>query len=511
MNAFLQDVRYGVRMLLKNPGFTIIAVLTLALGIGANTAIFTVVNGVLLRPLPFRDPSRVVLVIERNSQFASITSTSYLNYKDWRYQSRSFESLEATIFTNLTLTGTGEPERLTARRVTAGLLSLLGVVPVAGRTFLPQEDRAGGPPVAMISYALWQRRFGGSPNWLGKTIVLDSQPHTLIGVLPPGFQLLQPAEVFVPFEPWAKTLPDDRDWHPGILPVARLKPGVSVAQARAEMKTITARLEKQYPEADTGVSADVVHLQDQVILNVRSALLVLLAAVGFILLIACVNVANLLLARATSRAKEIAIRTALGASRARVVRQLLTESVIVALLGGVLGLLLANAALGSLLRLAVGSIPNPGAIHIDPYVLVFAAGAALLTGILFGLIPAFRVTQLDLREALNESGRGSSGGTASHRLRAALVVTEIGLAMLLLVGAGLLLRSFERMQSTVAGFQTDHLLAADVPLSETAYPKPEQRFQFFDRFLDRTRALPGVRSAGAASFLPMSGTAWPIQ
>ena len=245
MDSFLNDLKYGVRMLLKNPGFMIIAVLTLALGIGANTAIFTVVNGVLLRPLPYRDPSRIVLVIERNSQFPSIT-TSYLNYKDWRAQSSSFDSLEATLFTNLTLTGSGEPVRLTARRVTAGLLPLLGVVPAAGRIFLPEEDRVGGAPVAMVSYALWQRRFGGSRDWLGKTIVLDSQPHTLIGVLP-TFQLLQSADVFVPFEPWAKTLPDDRDWHPGILPIARLKPGVPLEQARTEMKTITARLEKQYP------------------------------------------------------------------------------------------------------------------------------------------------------------------------------------------------------------------------------------------------------------------------
>jgi putative ABC transport system permease protein len=511
VDSFLHDLKYGVRMLLKNPGFMIIAVLTLALGIGANTAIFTVVNGVLLRPLPYRDPSRVVLVIERNAQFPSITTTSYLNYKDWRDQSSSFDSLEATLFTNLTLTGTGEPVRLTARRVTAGLLPLLGVVPAAGRIFLPEEDRASGAPVAMVSYALWQRRFGGSLDCLGKTIVLDSQPHTLIGVLPPAFQLLQSADVFVPFEPWAKTLPDDRDWHPGILPIARLKPGVPLERARTEMKTITARLEKQYPIEDTGVSADVVHLQDQVVLNVRSALLVLLVAVGFILLIACVNVANLLLARAASRAKEIAIRTALGASRVRLVRQLLTESVIVALLGGALGLLVANAALGPLLKLAVGSIPNPGAIRIDPYVLVFTAGAALLTGILFGLVPALRTSQPDLRETLNEGGRGSSRGGASNRLRSVLVVTEIALAMLLLVGAGLLLRSFERMQATIAGFQTDHLLAADVPLSQNSYPKPEQRFQFFDRLLERSRALPGVRSAGAASWLPMSGTAWLIR
>ena len=491
-------------MLLKNPGFTAIAVLTLALGIGANTAIFTVVNGVLLRPLAFRDPSRIMLVVERNTMFPTIT-TSYQNYKDWRDQSRSFDSLEASCFTNLTLTGTGEPERFKARYVTAGLFPLLGTTPIVGRSFLPEEDRAGGPPVAMISYSLWQRRFGGSADWLGKPITLDAQPYTLIGVLPPSFQFLLAADIYVPFEPWAKTLPDDRDWHPGIIPTARLKQGTSIEQARAEMKTITARLAKQYPEADAAVSADVVHLQDQMVQNVRPALIVLLCAVGFILLIACANVANLLLSRAASRSKEIAIRTALGASRIRVIRQLLTESVVIALLGGALGLFLANLSLAPLLRLAASSVPDVGVVHIDRWVLFFTISASLLTGILFGLVPAFRTARQDLRETLNESGRGSTGAAASHRLRSALVVSEIALAMLLLVGAGLLLRSFERMQSVAPGFQPDHLLAADIPLSQTEYPQPEQRFQFFDRLLERVRTLPGVRSAGASSFLPMNG------
>lgn len=503
MHSFLQDVKYGVRTLLKNPGFTIVAVLTLALGIGANTAIFTVVNGVLLRPLAFRHPSRVVLVIEQ-SPYPTIT-TSYENYQDWRDQSHSFESMQATLFTNLTLTGLGEPERLSARRMTAGLVPLLGVTPVAGRSFLPEEDRAGGPPVAMISYALWQRRFGGQLDSIGKTITLDSQPYTLIGVLPPRFQLMQPADVFVPFEPWAKTLPDDRNWHPGIIPVARLKPDATLEQARAEMKTITARLEKQYPDYNTGISASVVHLQDQIVQNVRPALIVLLCAVAFIFLIACVNVANLLLARAASRSREIAVRTALGASRSRLVNQLLTESLLIALVGGGLGLLVAHAALGPLLRLSAGIVPNLDSITLDRWVLGFTFAASIVTGVLFGLVPALRASKFDLRETLNEGGRGSTVGTASHRLRALLVVTEIALAMLLLVGAGLLLRSFDRMQRTQPGFEPDHLLVADVPLSPAAYSKPQQRFAFFDLLLDRVRALPGVRGAGAATFLPMSG------
>ena len=505
MHTLWRDLRYGLRVLTKNAGFAAVAIVTLGLGIGANTAIFTVVNGVLLRPLPFSDPSRIVLVLEQNTHFPGIISTSYENYKDWRDQSHSFESMQASCAANLTLTGAGEPERLTARRMTAGIFPLLGVTPVAGRTFLAEEDRAGGPPVALISYALWQRRFGGSRDWIGKTIALDSEPYTLVGVLPPGFLFLQPADVFVPFEPWAKTLPDDRDWHPGIIPIARLKQGVAVDQARAEMKTIARRLEKQYPLYDTGVSADVFRLQDRMVQNVRPGLIVLLCSVGFILLIACANVANLLLARAASRSKEIAIRTALGAGRARLVRQLLTESVLIGVAGGALGLLLANASLGPLLNLAAKSVPNIGLIHIDYQVLVFAAAASILTGVFFGLIPALRTSKLDLRETLNESARGSMGGRAGHRLRSILVVSEIALAMVLLVGAGLLLRSFERMQAVSSGFRTDHLLAADIPLSPAAYQKREQKFEFFDRLLARVRVLPGVRSSGAGSFLPMSG------
>jgi putative ABC transport system permease protein len=497
------DLRYAFRMLMKSPGFTVVAVLTLALGIGANTSMFSVINAVLLRPLPFRDPARLVLVTE-HSKFPILT-TSYQNYVDWRDQSRSFDAMEATRATNMTLTGAGEPERLNARMATAGLFPLLGVEAVAGRTFLKEEDRASGHPVALVSHGLWQRRFGGSLDLVGKTIDLNAQPYTVVGILPPGFQIMQPADVFVPFEPWAKTLPDDRSWHPGILPVARLKHDVTIEQARTEMQTIARRLEQQYPVYDTGVSSDVIGLQEQMVQNSRPALLVLLSAVGFVLLIACVNVANLLLARATSRGKEVAIRTALGASVGRVVRQLLTESVVLALAGGGLGLLLAWATIGPLLKLSAGSVPSVGFVGIDSWVLVFTAGVSVLTGILFGLVPALRTTQLNLRESLSEGGRGSSAGAGHHRLRALLVVSEIALAMLLLVGAGLLLRSFQRLQEVSAGFPPDHLLVADLPLSPTTYAKPDQRFQFFDRLVERARALPGVRSVGAASFLPVSG------
>lgn len=498
-----QDLRYAFRLLAKSPGFTVLAVITLGLGIGANTAIFTVVNAVLLRPLEFRDPSRLVIAAEK-SNFPTI-STSYQNYVDWRDQSHSFESLEATRGATITLTGDGEPERLNVRMATAPIFPLLGVNAVLGRTFLAEEDRAGGAPVVLLSHGLWQRRFGSSRGVIGKAVTLDSQPYTVVGVLPSGFELLQPADVFLPFTPWAKSLPDDRNWHPGIIVIGRLKEGVSREQARTEMVAITKRLEEQYPLYNTGTSADVVGLQEQLVKNVRPALLLLLGAVAAVLLIACVNIANLLLARAASRGREVAIRTSLGASRWRVTRQLLTESILLSLGGGIFGLLLANAALGPLLKLSATTLPAVFTVGLDRWVLVFTLGVSLLTGLLFGIVPALRTAKLDLRETLNEGSRGSTAGPGQHRIRGALVATEIALAMLLLVGAGLLLRSFSRLQDVPPGFQADHLFVADIPLSQTAYAKPEQRYEFFDRLVERARSLPGVRSAGAASFLPVSG------
>jgi len=503
MATLLQDLRYAFRLLAKSPSFTLIAVLTLALGIGANTAIFTVVNAVLLRPLAFRDPSRVVLVAEKTSY--PTVSTSYENYIDWRGQSHSFESLEATRGTAITLTGTGEPERLNARMATAPLFSLLGVNAILGRTFLAEEDRAGGAPVVILSYGLWQRHFGAARDILGKSITLDSQPYTVVGVLPGGFELLQPADVFLPFTPWAKTLPDDRNWHPGIFVIGRLKDGITREQARTEMVGITKRLEQQYPIYNTGKSADVVGLQEQLVQNVRPALLLLLGAVGAVLLIACVNVANLLLARAAARGREVAIRTSMGASRWRVTRQLITESLLLSLAGGTLGLLFAWASLGPLLKLSSTSVPAVLTVGLDRWVLFFTLVVSFVTGLVFGIVPAVRTAKLDLRETLNEGSRGSTTGPGQHRIRGVLVAVEIAMAMLLLVGAGLLLRSFSRLQEVPPGFQADHLLVADLPLSLTAYSKPQQRFEFFDRLVARAKSLPGVRSAGAASFLPVSG------
>ena len=503
MATLLQDLRYAFRLLAKSPSFTLIAVLTLALGIGANTAIFTVVNAVLLRPLGFRDPSRVVLVAEKTSY--PTVSTSYENYIDWRGQSHSFESLEATRGTAITLTGTGEPERLNARMATAPLFSLLGVNAILGRTFLAEEDRAGGAPVVILSYGLWQRHFGAARDILGKSITLDSQPYTVVGVLPGGFELLQPADVFLPFTPWAKTLPDDRNWHPGIFVIGRLKDGITREQTRTEMVGITKRLEQQYPIYNTGKSADVVGLQEQLVQNVRPALLLLLGAVGAVLLIACVNVANLLLARAAARGREVAIRTSMGASRWRVTRQLITESLLLSLAGGTLGLLFAWASLGPLLKLSSTSVPAVLTVGLDRWVLFFTLVVSFVTGLVFGIVPAVRTAKLDLRETLNEGSRGSTTGIGQHRIRGVLVAAEIAMAMLLLVGAGLLLRSFSRLQEVPPGFQADHLLVADLPLSLTAYSKPQQRFEFFDRLVARAKSLPGVRSAGAASFLPVSG------
>lgn len=505
MFTLAQNFKYALRRLKNNPGFTIVAVLTLALGIGANSAMFSIVNAVMLRPLPYRDPQRLVLLAEHWPQFPRL-SLSYLNFKDWRDQSHSFEAVGAVRNNVITMTGIPEAERLPTQNVTANLFDLLGVNPELGRAFSDSEDKPGGPPVALISHSLWERHFSSSRDVIGKTITLDNQNYSIIGVVPSGFEILQQTpDVILPFEPWARTLPDDRSWHPGILPIARLKPGVSLEQVRSEMTVIARQLEQQYPETNTNVSALVDPMLEQVVQNVHTALWVLIGAVGLVLLIACANVANLLLVRATGRRREMAVCMALGAQRFDIIRQLLAESMLVAVAGAALGLALSWVAVPLFTRLAGSSLPRSNSVSIDLSVLGFTALIALVTGILFGLAPARHSWSIDLREALNESNRGGAVRSVL-RTRAALVISEIAFAMLLLVGAGLLFKSFERLSNVSPGFSTDHILVANIVRSPTAYTDRNVRLGFFDRLFEQVGALPGVRSVGAVSFLPVTGT-----
>jgi putative ABC transport system permease protein len=501
----VRDLRYAVRVLLARPGFAAVALLTLALGIGANTAIFTVVNAVLLKPLPYDEPGRLVLLLERTTQFPTVT-TSWPNYVDWRDQSRSYESVAATRPLTMTFTGQGEPDRIPARMITASFLPTLRVSPALGRGFTADDDKAGAAGVVLLSDALWRRRFGGAADAIGGSITLDNQPYTIVGVLPPGYRFLQPADVLLPIGPWAATLRmDDRTWHPGIFPIARLKAGVDLARAQAELDVISQRLQQQYPEGNHGVSVEAKPLHDFAVQNVRQSLLVLVAAVGFVLLIACANVANLLLARAVGRQKEIAIRTALGASRLRVAMQLLVESVVLALSGGALGLLLAVWAVPLLAALAGANTPGAGAIGIDPAALMFTIAVSLATGFVFGIAPALQTTRVDVSAAINEGGRGAAAGAGHHRLRSLLVVAEMALATILLVGAGLLTRSLLRLQDVSPGFNPAGVLVADAPLSPVKYATGAQRNAMVDRLRDRLRALPSVTFAEVATAPPFSG------
>src|SRR4051812_7144800 len=443
--------------------------------------------------------------MERASQFPTIT-TSWPNYVDWRDQSRSFESIAATRPLTMTLTGDGEPDRVPARMASASLLPTLGILPAIGRGITEDDDKPGAAGVVLLSDALWHRRFGGSADAVGRSITLDNQPYTIVGVLPPRFQVLQPADVLVPIGPWAVTLNmDDRTWHPGIFPIARLKPGVDLVQAQAELDVISDRLARQYPEGNHGVSVEARPLHDYAVQNVRQSLLVLVGAVAFVLLIACANVANLLLARAVGRQKEIAIRTAIGASRARIAVQLLVESIVLAVGGGLAGLLLAFWAVPLLAALAGANPPDAGAIAIDPAALLFTLAISLATGFVFGVAPAFQTTRVDVSAAINEGGRGTAAGAGHHRMRSLLVVTEMALATMLLVGAGLLTRSLVRLQDVSPGFNPAGVLLAEAPLSPVKYESAPQRNALVDRLRDRVRALPGVTLAEVATAPPFSG------
>ena len=505
MANFWQDFRYAYRTLTGNPGFAIVTILSLALGIGANTAIFSVINAVMLRPLPFRAPDQLCMITEQLPSIPAV-GPSYENFQDFRDRAKSFSAMAATRITTLTLTGAGEPERLPAQMTSAAMFPLLGASARLGRVFAPEEDKAGGAQVVVLGYGFWLRHFAGAEDALGKSMTLDNKSYTIIGVLPADFQLLVPADVYVAFEPWARTLPDDRNWHPGITAVGRLREDTTLAAARSEMKTIAANLAQEYPTYDTDMGADVTPMRDRLVANVRPALLVMLAAVGLVLLIACGNIANLLLARATARRQEIAVRSAMGASRGQLVRQLMTESALLALLGTGVGLLFAWGSLSWLLRLAGTAVPKVSPVTLDWRVLLFAIGLAVVSGILFGLVPAWQTARVDLRDVLNEATRGSTGTRRRSYLRNGLIVSEVALALFLLVGAGLLLRSFERLSSEQPGFRPENLLVADIPLSTNAYARSTDRMAFFDRLLEKLRATPGVLSAGGATTLPVTGT-----
>ena len=505
MSTLWNDLRYGARMLLKNPGITFVVILALALGIGANTAIFSVVNAVLLRPLPYAEADRLVFLNERSPNLDE-GSISYPNFSDWRAQNHVFENIGVYNRESYNLTGSGEPERIITGQVSADLFSALRVHAALGRVFTNEEDKPGGTPVVVLSYGLWQRRFGGQPSILNQPLTLNGKSYTAIGVMPQDYQFPSRVEMWVP----AGQLSGQAVWqqrgnHPALYGVARLKPRVTLAQAETDMNNIAANLEKQYPDTNAGARVRVRPLLEVFVSDIQRALWVLFAAVGFVLLIACVNIANLLLARASARQKEMAIRAAMGAGRWRIARQLLTESVLLSLVGGTLALLLARWGIDLILYISPDAIPRAREIGLDWRVLAFTVGLAFVTGILFGLVPALQAGVVDVHETLKETGRGTSG---RHWLRSSLVVVEVAATLVLLIGAGLMIRSFYRLQQVNPGFSYERLASFSISLPQTKYPDGDQQAAFFNRLLENIRALPGVKATAAATGLPLGNNGW---
>ncbi len=501
-----QDIRYGLRMFAKNPTFTAIAVLAIALGIGANSAIFSVVNALLLRPLPYKNPDQLVAIWEEATHLGFPKDTpSPANFLDWRQQSTVFEGMAALAERSFNLTGVGEPERLDGRRVSANLFDLLGVKPIIGRSFVPEEDKPG-TKVVLLNESLWKRRFNGDPSVIGRSVNLDGEPYTVIGILPHTVRLLSSGnwrdQVWVPL-----AFPSEEAASRGshyLEVIARMKSGVTLPKARAEMDTIAARLAQQYPDVNARRGAVVTPLHEEIVGNMKPALLILLGAVAFVLLIACANVANLLLARAAARQKEIALRLALGADRARLTKQLLVESVLLSLIGGVVGLGLAYLGLNVLARFIPQDVARADAITIDAKVLLFTLAVAVVTGLIFGLAPATQASHFNLNETLKEGGRDSSASVRGKRLRNSLVIAEVAISFILLIGAGLLINSFVHLRTLNPGFRADHLLTLNVDLSVVKYPDTQRRTTFFEEVIHRVQTLPGVRSAAVAGNLPFT-------
>ncbi len=508
MDTFLKDVRYGWRNLTNHPGFSAIVIVTLALGIGASTAIFSVVNSVMLRRLPYPNADRIVAIQELNREGEQRQVTGP-NFLDWRAQNTVFEHLAAirTAFVNLTVND--QAERINLVQTSANFFDVFGVGPQDGRLFVAGDEQAGHAPVVVVSDSLWRRRFGGDSRLVGKQITLDGATYTVIGITPAGFQYPNKTEAWLPplklapeFSPTIE--PTQRRGMGYLTAVASLKAGVTVGQAAGEMETITARLRQQYPETNNRRFNRVVSLQEHLVGKSETMLKLLFGAVLFVLLIACANVANLLLASAASRSKEMAIRAALGASRLRVMRQLLTESAMIALAGGALGLLFANFGVGAITKLLPQDFPRLNEIGMDWRVFGFTLGASLLTGFLFGFAPALHISRVDVQDAIKDSSRGTSAGTRNTRLRQALIVGEVALSVVLLAGAGLLFRSFMRLQAVDAGFTPQQVLTAKLSPAGPKFQNDSELISFYDQVLDRTRAIPGVQSAGTINTLPLS-------
>jgi len=502
LETLTYDVRHGIRVLRKSPGFAAVAVLTLALGIGANAAIFSVVQGVLLAPLPYREPDRLVTVWLNNFRLKSPTDLSYRDFLDWERAAPPFEKMSAYAWRSFDLSSPGNPEHLEGREISSNFLSTLGVGLALGREFSAEEDRNGGAPVAIISNGLWRDRFGGNAAALGQSIVLDGVETTLVGVLHPGFRFgTDYADVYIPIGQRKLVDANDRTVH-DVMCVARLKPGVSLSQADAEMNAIQENIDRLNPETEQGLGAKILPAKEPLVGDVRGTLLLLLGAVGVVLLIACANVANLLLARSAARAREFSIRAALGAGRGRIVRQLVTESVLLSVLGGVLGLAAAKWGLNTALATLAADLPRSDNIHVNASVLFFALGVSIVVGILFGLAPALRSSRANLQPSLKEGGRGSAGG--QHRTQSGLVIVQVALTLVLLAGAGLLFRTVQHLWKADLGFASQHILTFQVGLSPSATKTGAGVRAAYQQLLDGIRRIPGVQGAEITTEVPMT-------
>jgi predicted permease len=502
LETLAADIRDGLRMMLRSPGFTIVAVLTLALGIGANTAIFSVVEGVVLAPLPYTQPDRLVMVWENNPRYPRVW-VSYSNFQDWQRSARSFEQMAAFMELGTDLTAPGSPEHLNHKEITSGFFRTLGTKLALGREFSPEEDRHGGTPAAILSDRLWRNRFDGKPNALGKSLTLDGVDYTIVGIAPPGFRLLADADVYTPLGRGDQVILDDRGSHDGIFCLARLGPGVALAQGQAEMNAIQSSLDHLYPDANRDLGIYVEPLKQVIVGDTRSTLLLLLGAVALVLLIACANFANLLLVRSTARNREFAIRMALGASGARIVCQLVTESVLLSLAGGILGLALAQWGVKPALAALPLGLPRSENIAVNGRVLFFAFAVSIAVGILFGLAPALKSSTADPQNSLREGGRGST--SAHHRVQSTLAIVQMALTLVLLAGAGLLFRTIRRLWDVNPGFDTQHLIVFKVGVSPSLMKTPSDTRIAYQQLIDRIREIPGVEAADFTGAVPLTG------